>query len=805
MQTSSRVLIYGAILLVFSLNLAFIAADRRTFSYDDSWYAEHALRLLDAVAAGGLPAGLDFLQHQTFSGQKAPLVILLPLPLLLIFGRHDFVFPLANALCLAAAGAYFAALARRWLDAPVVAVLIVAFGLMPLTALTTHTFFVEVLLTMLVLMFIYHAQRSQALARRRHALLAGVAGGLGMLAKVTFPVFVIGVAGLLYARVARRWGSPATPLLLAASACLGPALALVGRELGWPHAAGFGIAVTLLVAVGSWIARPAWQANVVMASGAALWIGLLWYLDNWRPILRFAVSNSFGEISRDYGSANLLDLGAIGAFWLNNVNAGFGALFAAAFAVVALLWLSARLLERPPARQRPPCGVLATSEHAGLRTRPASRGIDAAATNPLLLILAWALPAALVFTLGRNRTTRFLLPVIPALVLAYGVLLQSVVSRARVLGLGLGALHAALAVLVYASLAFGGPTLRWRAPSGVEFVFSGPALTTKGPATRERYALEDVVFASAALAASSTRNAGENALAYASGQPAFGFQPARDAFVMLLSDSIHVNPNTLTYTAVKLRAPVLFGLIPYGGTSAEPALAELRRADLLAYQTGGPPGLYPEFTNRWGPVALERIRTGELPGWRLRERPEIALHDGSVMRFIERTADAPSLSPCFVSFLDGSVALVGYRLEVERAGLRLTTCWLKLAAVQGRFVLAAHLIDADRTYSFNADHSPQGGEGALEACAVGRTVLADHVQPIGAPEPEPSSLATSESGQLPAAGVGRAEWTRRATDWAIVLYDVEKRRDALAQPEGAWGVRVGDDGWVRLALPASWR
>lgn len=727
--------IAAALLLVFLLNLAFILLDRRTFTYDDSWYAETALRFLDAWAERGIPGALDFFQSKTFSGNKAPLVILPPQPLLLIFGRNDDVFLLANALCLVVAGAYLAALARRIVDAPTAAALVVIFGLMPLTALTTHAYFVEVPLAALVLMFAYHAERSDGLTVRSHTLLAGLAFGLGMLAKVTFPVFVVGILALLYARAARRSDTPFAPLLYLLIACLGPALALVGHEYDWPHATAIALAASAVATAACWHLRARTAFNIAAAAGLGLWITLIWYLHNARTIVAFARSNSIGEISRDYGSANVLDPAAIASFWVNNINSGFGALFGAALCAAALLAGLAN--------------IAAPRKHAG---RPAL----------LPLIAAWIIPPVIIFTLGRNRTTRFLLPMLPALALLYGVLLQSIARRGGVLGRGIAWTHAALAVAVYGTLAFGGPRVAIEFAPHVGLVFSGHDLTEKGPATSATYNLEGVVRAAARVA------------------PRID---GRDALVMLLSDSAHVNQNTLTYTAVKMRKPVTFGLIPYGGQSPDHALAHLERADVLAFQSGGDPNQYPVFTNRWRDAVLEAVEVARPTAWRPLGHPHVRLDDGSTVRFYERKRWARErrpehapLTPCFAPLLDGAVALVGYQLARDADGLHLSTCWLKLKPLTGRFVLAAHIITPDRSYQFNADHGHADGDGVFEDARVGETVMIEKTQTFG-------------------------EWTGRATLWTFTLYDVEQKRAVAVQPDNAWGVEVSHERWIALPLP----
>lgn len=372
-------LVLGVILLVFALNLVFIGLDRRMFSYDDSWYAETSIRFLDTWAREGLSGAGTFFIEKTFMGVKAPLIVLLPQPLLLVFGRHDFVFLLANALCLIVASAYLAALARAYVGQTVAAVAVLVFSLMPLTAYLTRQFFVELLLTTIVLMFVYHAVKSEQFTRTGHSLAAGLAFGLGMLAKVTFPVFIAGVLALVLFESARRHKAYSGLALLIVLACLGPALALAGALLGYPWTAGAGLAVTAVVLFFLWGRLPRWRLNLGGAVSLALWSALLWHLHNAKTVFSYFYSAAVGEISMDYGAQELFSLDAVRDFWVNNVNVGFGVAFVLGLAAVLLL-------------------VLATSFVRG--TLAEKRGTT---TTALWLVAAWVIPAAIAFTLGTTE------------------------------------------------------------------------------------------------------------------------------------------------------------------------------------------------------------------------------------------------------------------------------------------------------------------------------------------------------------------------------------------------------------------
>ena len=527
-----------SLLLVFLIHVPFVAFHRGTFTYDDSWYGETSLRFLDKLSREGIPGAYDLFSRWSFSGMKAPLIILAPQPFLLIFGRHDATFLLTNLFLLLVACAYLRALARLYLSRLAADLVVLTFALMPMTAYLTRAFFVEILLTAVTLAFIYHAVRSEGFTCRKHSILTGVAFGLGMLAKVTFPLYICGVFALIlfrYLRANREW--IALPLLFIL-ACLGPAGSFLAHHHKHETAMSMGLGLTALILIIVWFAASRRQANLFIAASLALWTAMPWYLYNAETVFKYTYSASVGEISKDYGAADMYAWAPIRDFWIGNVNYAFGVAFVAALAVMLVVLLPASFIRAKPAELGRKQGVVQ-------------------------LIVLWLLPALIAFTLGRNRTTRFLMPLLPGAAILYGAMFQRLCDRVRFLAYPLGGAHLLAAGYVFLVLTIGGRSIA--VGPRHEFIVSGPELTILGPLKRSPFPLGAIVESAARLA------------------PIF---KDRDALVMSLTDTVHVNQNTLSYTAAKLSKPVFFGMIPYGPDAA-PAMEALRRADLLVYQEGG--------------------------------------------------------------------------------------------------------------------------------------------------------------------------------------------------------------------------
>lgn len=579
----------AALLLILAAYFAFTLINTSNFTYDDSWYAENAIRFLDAMCTGGFPAAYDFFIHRAMGGVKAPLIIVLCQPMLLAVGRHDFAFLLTNLIGLAVATFYLRALARIFLPEWAASSAAAIFCLMPLTADMARQLFVEIWLTALAIAIVYHGLKSDAFTNAAHALAAGLIAGLGLLMKVTFPVYVGGVALILIFGALRRHGDFFALGRATALTIIAPALVIGGAR---SDRLTLGLVCGVILAISGplydWVRGVRWRAAYAAALGLALWIPLHWYIVNGAAIWVYMKSASIGEISKDYGSAEILSIRAMLDFWNTNLNAGLGFVFGAAF-VVTVIFVPILLF-----------------------VAPRSPESAASARRAVWIALAWLLPSVLLFTLVRNRTTRFLLPVFPAFALLQLSLLQLIALRIRALSLLLLAAQLAAAAFAFAIFSFGGP--RFAFGPGGRLVAWGPDLTIRGVARRSpRYPLDDIVAATRQICP---------------------IPANRPAIAMMLSDTIRINQNTLSYAAARLGTRMQYGLIPYNTDCDAATTNALNSSDVLLVQDGG--NDFPDFTNRCASEARRRIDTGAITGWKRLDSPTVTLPDGGLIHFYIR-------------------------------------------------------------------------------------------------------------------------------------------------------------------------
>ena len=221
-----------------------IARNAAPPTFDDAWYLETSFRLFSALKDG--PIAFAHAYAEAFR-IKAPLISLVPLPLYALFGMDERVAVWANLpLAALAAWAWSRAAAEWWRghprasDAAAVGGALVA--LTPLAYGLSRVFLVETLLTALLGLWAWRCAAAKP-GDRREGWRLGVLLGLGLLAKVTFPLIAAGFA----------WP---------------------GRERLRPHAK-----LALLVAVP---------------------LAATWYAANLPYVLGFAWSAGFGRVAGDY-------------------------------------------------------------------------------------------------------------------------------------------------------------------------------------------------------------------------------------------------------------------------------------------------------------------------------------------------------------------------------------------------------------------------------------------------------------------------------------------------------------------------
>ncbi|MBI4676825.1 MAG: glycosyltransferase family 39 protein [Elusimicrobia bacterium] len=230
----------GLCLVVLALNAWHILAQKAPPAWDDGWYLEWSFRFFYALKRGLWDFAAAYAESFRM---KAPLISVLPLPVYALAGPGERAALWVNEAALAAIMWFTFRIGRRLYGEAAGWAAAVAVGLMPIIYGLSRFFYPETALVA-ILLWTLDIILEAGPADRKAGLKLGIAVGLGLLAKVSFPAFLVGPVWF------RR------------------------KEL-MPHA------------------KKAMLAAVLVAS--------TWYAFNAPYVLGHALSSGFGDISKDYG------------------------------------------------------------------------------------------------------------------------------------------------------------------------------------------------------------------------------------------------------------------------------------------------------------------------------------------------------------------------------------------------------------------------------------------------------------------------------------------------------------------------
>jgi hypothetical protein len=264
--------------------------------WDDSMYLEHSEIIFNAAhghapynsaylnltALGSL--NLVSLYTHLLGGSHAPLITLLPIPNYFVFGTG---FPGLAATffeLILAFNLIFYRLVSEIADRQTALLAVVITSTMPLTIGLSRYFLVEYGLMILVTLWVYLQIKCNHFREGRYNIWMGIVLGLGMLMKVTFPLYIIGPI---------IWGL--TSVLAEPKFDKEKFIILFRNNL-----------IVLLVGI------------MVMGT---------WYIPNIKQILTFAIGAGFGGPAQYYSIGNPFEVRVLLNYWLGVINGGISAYY----------------------------------------------------------------------------------------------------------------------------------------------------------------------------------------------------------------------------------------------------------------------------------------------------------------------------------------------------------------------------------------------------------------------------------------------------------------------------------------------
>jgi 4-amino-4-deoxy-L-arabinose transferase-like glycosyltransferase len=276
---------------------AWLLLNRAPSQWDDSWYLTNSLTLFDSLG-GGLPAYAK--AYLSMLRIKPPLITVLPTPIYLLLGRNPRLAYLVDLAAMPVMLGALYSIARRLGTRTTALVAVFIAGTMPLLYGLSHWFLVDYLLTALVCLTVYLVFIALERQETRIFFWMGTVCGLGLLVKISFPLYVF--LPILYLLI-RSSKSGASLIAL-----LAPALALT----------------------------------------------LPWYALNYRDAIARAFFSGYSPLvhAAGYGTGPVFSVRAISTYLFNLINSGASAYYSLLALALLPFWIRPTFW-KDPTRHRP--------------------------------------------------------------------------------------------------------------------------------------------------------------------------------------------------------------------------------------------------------------------------------------------------------------------------------------------------------------------------------------------------------------------------------------------------------------------
>ncbi len=324
--------IYVGLALIVMVNIAgslyWIGRNIVLLGHDAAGHLERTLEIARLLAQ---PSLQTLFQTITFHDLRPPVLYILAQPFYWIWGTDPDSAQMVNVVLLALILVLTFDFGQRWANRRVGLLAALLVGLLPMMAAMARLFYLDLLVTALVLINLLALLRSENFTRRRWALLWGVSLGLGMLAKWPYPIHILlptlfmfwradflprqgmalrklqvngrtlALAALGAAGAVALWYLPNRAYIHAEAMVLGDALALI-----W-----WGVLSALLYAL--WRPRSV-LSNVWAGALLALLLASLWYAPR-IDFMGYLADAAFGSYGGNYQSADPLRLYNYIRYW----------------------------------------------------------------------------------------------------------------------------------------------------------------------------------------------------------------------------------------------------------------------------------------------------------------------------------------------------------------------------------------------------------------------------------------------------------------------------------------------------------
>lgn len=345
----------GVILFFVVTNVIWIIQDQAPPMWDQSHYLGSSEVLYSTLTKKGLISLIPAFARVLDT--KAPLITVLPMPFYLLFGKNYTSALYVNIIFLIIGSHYLYRLGALMSDKKEAVVSVIILNTFPLIFGLSREFLVEYGLMVFVIVWMYYFIKSEGFENRKYNYPLGVVLGLGMLMKITFALYII---------------FPAIFVLVKG----------IREKRGFSKLTVSNIFYVVLI---------------------GLLISGMWYLNNFRAIIKYVISAGYGEVAKYYGLGSIFSLKTVLAYWMFVINYGISSYY---FILIIFLLIPTLLI------------FMKNKTAAGYNK-----------TLYFYYLMIWLTIPFIIFTFGMSKDYRFTAPLYPALALLMGVAFMQLYSR----------------------------------------------------------------------------------------------------------------------------------------------------------------------------------------------------------------------------------------------------------------------------------------------------------------------------------------------------------------------------------------
>ena len=281
-------LLLSAILCFFAAaNIVWIHLDTAPPSWSQADNLLHSELLYQILIEDGVSS--FFRAFSEISETKAPLITVLPLPFYFVFGNNETSALYVNVLLIIISGYYLFRLGLLMAGRKEAVMGVFILNTFPLILGLSRQMYVDYALMVFVIVWMYYLMSSQGLTKRKNALILGVVLGLGMLMKISYPLYILIPTFYGVISEARRTSNYSKRLFV----------------------------------------------NIFIILAAGVMISSIWYYRNIMTAIDLAVMSAYGEFAAYYGNGAVFIIKSVLLYWLSIINNGLSAFYA--FLIVTVL------------------------------------------------------------------------------------------------------------------------------------------------------------------------------------------------------------------------------------------------------------------------------------------------------------------------------------------------------------------------------------------------------------------------------------------------------------------------------------